>query len=424
MDERVVVTGLGLATALGIDVEENWRRLLNGVSGIRPLTLPQSRSSPIQAAGRIDPEDLKRMEMAFAVKTRVGTARKSLFARWAVRSALKDADLLSVAGNRNRWGLFSAEGIPTISLPEIARHVNSQGRLDPVRVKGEHNVGGLGAPGHMEQIGITASVSEEFGIRGPNVVIMSACASATQAIGLAFRAVRRGDADVMVAGGTDSMVDPVGLMYFVLLSAASVAYGSVKTACRPFDRKRNGLVVGEGAGYLVLEALSHAQERGARIYAEMVGYGSTLDAFRLTAPDPRGMGAARAMLCALRDAGLETGDVDYINAHGTGTRENDICETLAIKAAFRDKAAGLSISSSKSMIGHLMAAAGGPECIYTVLTVHHNEIHPTRKLRHPDPKCDLDYVPNIRRKKVVRAALSNSFGFGGQNATIAVKKFN
>jgi len=424
MGERVVVTGLGLATALGIEVKENWQRLLDGVSGIRPSTLPESRSCPIQAAGQIAPADLKKMETAVAQKPRICGSKKALFAHWAVKSALNDAGLLDFRGNRNRWGLFTAEGSPTIVLPQIARHVNDQGGLDPVSLKGEYRHGSHDAHEEIARLGIGASVSEEFGLRGRIGTIMSACASATQAIGLAFRAIRRGEVDVMVAGGTDSMVDPVGLMFFVLLTAASVSSRQTETACRPFDRKRSGLVVGEGAGFLVLEALSHAQERGARIYAEMVGYGSTLDAFRATAPDPLGLGAARAMQHALDEAGLGAGDIDYINAHGTGTRQNDMSETLAIKRVFGAEAAGLCISSSKSMIGHLMAASGGPECIFTVLAVQRDEIHPTLNLRNPDPKCDLDYVPNTRRKKVVRAALSNSFGFGGQNATIAVKKFN
>jgi len=424
MDERVVVTGLGLATTLGINVEENWRRLLNGVSGIRPLALPQSRSSPIQAVGQIAPADLKKMETAVAQNPGICGSKKALFAHWAVMSALNDAGLLDVKGKRTRWGLFSAEGIPTVSLPDIARDWVGQGRLNPVSFRRGRGRCRHGALNDMERLGIAASVSEEFSLRGRIGTIMSACASATQAIGLAFRAIRRGEANVMVAGGTDSMVDPVGLMFFVLLTAASVSSRRTRTACRPFDRKRNGLVVGEGAGFLVLEALSHAQERGARIHAEMVGYGSTLDAFRATAPDPQGLGAARAMQHALDEAGLGVGDIDYINAHGTGTRQNDISETLAIKRVFGAEASGLCISSSKSMIGHLMAASGGPECIFTVLAVLRDDIHPTLNLRNPDPKCDLDYVPNTRRKKVVRAALSNSFGFGGQNATIAVKKFN
>ncbi len=423
MGERVVVTGLGLATALGIEVEENWRKLLDGVSGIKPLTLPQSGASPIRAAGQIDPVDLKRMETAFAHEPRICGAKKTLFAHWAVMSALNDAGLLDYRGNRNRWGLFSAEGIPTISLPEIARYTNGQGRLDLVRFGREHGRGSHGALTDMQRLGTAASVSGEFGLQGRIGVVMSACASATQAIGLAFRAIRRGDAEVVVAGGTDSMIDPVGLMFFVLLTAASVSSKQTETICRPFDRKRNGLVVGEGAGFLVLEALSHALERGARIYAEMVGYGSTLDAFRATAPDPQGLGAARAMQHALDEAGLGIGDIDYINAHGTGTRQNDISETLAIKRVFVARAAGLCVSSSKSMIGHLMAASGGPECIYTVLTVQNNEIHPTLNLCNPDPKCDLDYVPNVKRERVVQAALSNSFGFGGQNATIALRKY-
>jgi len=420
MGRRVVVTGLGLSTALGIEVEENWRKLLDGVSGIQALTLPHSGSSPIRAAGQIAPDHLKKMEAAFARKC---WEKKTVFAHWAVASALKDAGLLDFRGNRNRWGLLVAEGIPTVSLSEIARYINGQGGFDLIRFGKKH-----GGPGHralskIRSNGIASLVSEEFGLQGRNGVIMSACASATQAIGLAFRAIRRNNAEVMVAGGADSMINPIGLMFFVLLTAASVSSGGTKTACRPFDRKRNGLVVGEGAGFLVLEALPHAQERGAHIYAEMAGYGSTMDAFRATAPDPRGLGAARAMQHALDDAGLGIGDIDYINAHGTGTRQNDISETNAVKKVFGAQATKLCVSSSKSMIGHLMAASGGPECIYTVLTVQNDEIHPTLNLRNTDPKCDLDYVPNVKRKRVVRAALSNSFGFGGQNASIAVRKY-
>ena len=423
MGERVVVTGLGLATALGIEVEENWQKLLNGVSGITALNLPHSSSSPIRAAGQIDKAKLKKMEAVFACNSRTIGGKKTVFAHWAAVSALRDAGLVDFPGNRNRWGLFSAEGIPTVSLMEIAPYVRGQKDFNGFRFGKEHGRLGHTAINKTRFHETGGLLSEKLGLQCPNGVITSACASATQAIGLGFRAIRRGDATIMVVGGGDSMIDPVGLMFFVLLTAASVSSGGAKTACRPFDLKRNGLVVGEGAGFLVLEALSHAEERGAHIYAEMAGYGTTMDAFRATAPDLRGVGAAQAMKQALEDAGLGIGDIDYINAHGTGTKQNDISETLAVKTVFGNQAKKVCISSSKSMIGHLMAASGGPECIYTVLTVMNDEIHPTISLRNPDPKCDLDYVPNIKRKRVVRNALSNSFGFGGQNATIALRKY-
>ncbi|MBI5380191.1 MAG: beta-ketoacyl-[acyl-carrier-protein] synthase family protein, partial [Nitrospirae bacterium] len=262
-----------------------------------------------------------------------------------------------------------------------------------------------------------------FNLGGMNATVTSACASATQAIGLAYRAVQRGDADLIVAGGADSMINPVGLVFFVLLQAAAAASGDLETICRPFDRKRSGLVMGEGAGFAVLEEEEHAGKRGARVYAEMSGYGSSMDAYQVTAPHPRGDGAVLAMQRALEDARLAPDDVDYINAHGTGTKLNDAAETLAIKRVFGDWAHKLAVSSSKSLIGHLLAASGGPEFVFTALSVRRDRIHPTINLTHPDPKCDLDYVPQAARSRTVRAALSNSFGFGGQNASVLVKKY-
>jgi 3-oxoacyl-[acyl-carrier-protein] synthase II len=421
MAERVVVTGLGLVTALGIGVDQNWRRLLSGVSGIRPLDLPHAATSPVGAAGQITGPDLEKMRAVLGHSDCSHDGKKILFAHWAAMSAWKDANLHRFNGKRHRWGLLGAEGIPTVRISDLGPFVTREGRLDMGRYW--QSSGFPHTDGRVAE-GMVPRLAHKLGLNGPNGLIMSACASGTQAIGLAFRVVRRGDAEVMVAGGTDSMIDPVGLMFFVLLTAASVSMGGRESVCRPFDRRRNGLVVGEGAGFLVLEAHSHARRRGARIYAEIAGYGSTMDAFRATAPDPKGAGAARAMGMALEDAGLAREEVDYINAHGTGTRQNDAAETLAIKRVFGSWANRLCISSSKSMIGHLMAASGAPECIYTVLTVQNNEIHPTRNLDNPDPKCDLDYVPGVKRSKTVRAALSNSFGFGGQNAAVAVRKYS
>lgn len=419
MGRRVVITGLGIATALGIGVEENWQKLLKGISGIRVL----DRVSPPVAAARVDRAYLKKMAEGVPDGPGVPLERKTLFALWAAGSALGDAGLLHLTGDRNRWGLFSSEGIRAVDLAGMARYLDQKGDFDTVRFLKRQDPLEHREADRFRGGGYSALVSETFDLRGPGRVITSACASATQAIGLGFRAVRRGDADLVVAGGSDSMTDPVGLAFFMLLTAASVSSGGVKADCRPFDRRRNGLVVGEGAGFLVLEDLSHATARGARVYAEAAGYGSSMDGFRLTAPDPMGTGAAKAMERALMDGDVGVEEIDYINAHGTGTRQNDPAETNAIKEVFGDRAGRLCISSSKSMIGHLMAASGGPECVYTVLTVKNDEIHPTINLCHPDPRCDLDYVPNLRRRRVVRAAVSNSFGFGGQNVSIVVRKF-
>jgi 3-oxoacyl-[acyl-carrier-protein] synthase II len=266
-------------------------------------------------------------------------------------------------------------------------------------------------------------VANKFHLGGFNITVTSACASATQALGIGYRAIQRGAADVVVAGGADSMINPIGLVSFILLQAADTRTVDLQAACRPFDRKRSGLVIGEGAGAVILEEERHAISRGARIYAEVAGYGSSMDAYQITAPHPQGLGARFCMSKALQDARLEAREIDYINAHGTGTKLNDTAETLAIKEVFKENSYQIAISSSKSLIGHLMAAAGAPEFVFTVLSVHRDEIHPTINLRNPDPQCDLDYVPNVKRVRQVRAALSNSFGFGGQNASIVVKKY-
>ena len=419
---RVVVTGLGLATPLGLSVEENWQKALAGTSGITRVRLPGAERSPVQAVGAIT-EDWKWLADAFPQEADAGGERRALFALWAARSALDDAGAPGSAGRNDRWGVALAAGLGIVRLEDIHRWISAEGRFDAVRFGREH------AAVHGESIirhpsdGPAAAIAARFGLGGLNCTVTSACASATQALGMAYRAVRRGDAELMLAGGADSMINPVGLVFFVLLQAAATAAGPPQELCRPFDRKRSGLVMGEGAGVAVLENEAHARRRGARIYAEVAGYGSSMDAYQVTAPHPEGRGAEQAMRSALRDGRVEPGDIDYINAHGTGTKLNDVTETLAIKRVFAGRAREIPISSSKSLIGHLMAAAGGPEFVYTVLTVQRDEIHPTLNLRHADPRCDLDYVPSVRRSRTVRAALSNSFGFGGQNASILVTKY-
>lgn len=423
MRRKVVVTGLGLATPLGLEVEENWRKALNGTSGIVKINLPHADKSPVQAAGQISASDWDRIRREFPGEARTEGERRTLFALWAAKKALKDAKWGYGGGECSRCGVVLAAGLGINRLEDIHTWLDGEKQFDPGWFASEYD------RIHRESIlrnnssRPAALISEKFGLNGLNATVTTACASATQALGTAFRAIVRGDADLMVAGGADSMLNPVGLIFFVLLGSAAASRMEPGLLCRPFDRKRSGLVMGEGAGIAVLEEESHALRRGARIYAEVAGYGSSMDAYRLTAPQPEGRGAAESMRRALADARAKPEDIDYINAHGTSTKLNDVAETLAVREVFGQCAEGLAISSSKSLIGHLLAASGGPEFVFTVLSVNRDEIHPTLNLTNPDPKCNLDYVPNIKRTKVVRAALSNSFGFGGQNATIAVRKY-
>jgi 3-oxoacyl-[acyl-carrier-protein] synthase II len=420
---RVVVTGLGLATPLGLDVDENWGKLLGGISGVDRPTLSDSQEAAIRAVAQVRDSDWQRIRDEFKNDFLTSVGRENLFALWAVKEALRDAGVVFVLEGRRNYGFISAAGLGTIKLEDIQERINEQGEFDFADLVDPHNRVRMESFARYHAYGASALIAQQFGLNGATVTVTSACASATQAIGLGSRWIRRGDADLLVCGGADSMVNPVGLVFFLLLTAASTSTESPATVCRPFDRKRSGLVIGEGAGFVVLEELSHALAREAEIYAEVVGYASSMDAYQVTAPHPEGRGAAKCMRMALEDANLTVADIDYINAHGTATKLNDVAETIAIKTVFGEYAKQIAISSSKSMIGHLMAASGGPEFIYTVLSIKNDVIHPTINLDQQDPKCDLDYVPKVKRTKLVRAALSNSFGFGGQNATIVVSKF-
>jgi 3-oxoacyl-(acyl-carrier-protein) synthase len=425
---RVVITGLGLATSLGLDVEESWNRALKGECGIRKLSLDSAEKSPVKAVGAVIEDDWARIMQEFREEADSEGERRTLFAIWTAKRALEDAGLEKMtagdfAVKGNRAGVILAAGLGINRLEDIQRWVNSEKQFDYYRFNREYR------EVHKESIIKNNSnrpsglIAEKFGLKGYNATITTACASATQAIGTAFRSIARGDTDVMVAGGADSMINPVGLIFFPLLGAAAVSSQDPSEICRPFDRKRSGLVMGEGAGIAVLEEESLAVRRGARIYAEVIGYSSSMDAHKVTAPHPKGEGAVKSMANALKDAGLKSDDIDYINAHGTGTKLNDSAETMAIKKVFKENAYNIAVNSSKSMIGHLIAASGGPEFVFTTLTVNRDKIHPTINLDNTDPRCDLDYVPNKMRLKIVRAAISNSFGFGGQNASIVVKKY-
>ena len=420
---RVVVTGLGVATALGLGVEENWKSLLSGISGIRFLDIREAEGSAIKVAGTVRDLDWKRIMAAFPEDAEQEGERRTLFSLWAAQSAMNDAGISYHEGRQEQYGIAFAAGLGINCLEDILRWKDRDGRFDLISFGREYRQVHPASLMRNNANRAAALIAKRFGCHGMNCTVTTACASGTQAIGAGFRAIQRGDADMMISGGSDSMLNPVGLVFFVLLGAASVSADDPLSSCRPFDRKRSGLVMGEGAGFAVLEEEGHAIRRGAKIYAEVAGYGSSMDAYQVTAPHPNGMGAEQSMKCALKDAGMQPQEIDYINAHGTSTKLNDKAETMAIKNVFRDYAGSLAVSSSKSMIGHLLAASGGPEFVYTVLSVFHDAIHPTINLTHPDPHCDLDYVAGGMRKKIVHAALSNSFGFGGQNASIIVRKY-
>jgi 3-oxoacyl-[acyl-carrier-protein] synthase II len=417
---RVVVTGLGLATSLGLELEASWRRALAGDSGITALAIPGWESSPIRAAGVVPEADLARIRERFPEEAAGGAERRTLFALWAAAEALAQA---GVTAGGERHGVVLGAGLGIVRLEDLARWQTTVGGFDTVAFARElERVQPISLLRHPAEEA-SALLARRFALYGANVTVTSACASATQAIGTACHLIRRGDADLVVAGGADSMIHPVGLVYFVLLGAASTASGPPEKVCRPFDRRRSGLVMGEGAGVLVLESEGHAVARGAAVLAELAGYGSSFDGYRLTAPEPGGDGAARAMRAALADSGLAPAEIDYVNAHGTGTRLNDVAETAAIKQVLGARAAQSLVSSSKPLFGHLLAACGGAEAVLTVLSVQRAEVHPTLNLERPDPACDLDYVPEGMRRTTIRAALSNSFGFGGGNACLALRKW-
>jgi 3-oxoacyl-[acyl-carrier-protein] synthase II len=421
--KKVVITGLGLVTPLGVDLEENWRKALAGISGISKLSLLGGNGCAIQAVGAVSEKDWQKITEAFPEEALREGERRTLFALWAAKAALEDSSLISLQEKRERWGVTFAAGLGIYGLEDVHRWLLQDGSFDLIRFGREWSEVRRESMIRNHSHRAASMIGVKFGLSGLNCTVTSACASATQAIGIGFRAIQRGDADVILAGGADSMIHPLGLVGFVLLQAAATQSIDPGLVCRPFDRKRSGLVIGEGAGVAILEDEDHALKRGAKIYGEVGGYGSSMDSYQVTAPHPQGQGAVLCMKNALQDAGLEPGAVDYINAHGTGTKLNDATETLAIKKVFKEGAHRVAVSSSKSLIGHLMAAAGAPEFVYTTLTVHRDEIHPTMNLRNPDPSCDLDYVPNVMRSRRVEAALSNSFGFGGQNASVVIKKY-
>ncbi len=409
--EQVVVTGLGVVSPVGIGKESFWSSLVQGRSGVGTIT----RFDPSSFASRIAAEVKDFNPEAYLEKKEAKRMdRFTQFGVAAAKLALEDAALDLEKEDLDRVGVFIGSGIGGIETLE------EQLRL--LIAKGPSRISPFFVPMMISNMA-AGQIAICLGPKGPNMTLVTACASGTNAIGEAFRVLQRGEADVMLAGGTEAPITPIALGGFCAMRAMSTRNDEPARASRPFDRQRDGLVIGEGAGVLVLETLSHALARKARIYCEISGYGTTADAYHITAPDPDGAGAARAIRLALLDANISPESVDYINAHGTSTELNDRIETLAIKNVLGEHAYRIPVSSIKSMIGHLMGAAGAVEAIATALTIASDLVPPTINYEFPDPECDLDYVPNRARAHSVRVALSNSFGFGGHNAVLVFQKF-
>ncbi|MCX6340385.1 MAG: beta-ketoacyl-ACP synthase II [Candidatus Aureabacteria bacterium] len=408
---RVVITGVGALAPNGNSAQEMWESLCKGRSGIARISSFDPSLFPTQIGGEvkgfdpkvwINPKEARRMDrfVQFAV----------VVAKMAVDNAgldLRKEDLL-------RIGVVVGSGIGGIST------IEEQHTL--MVTKGPQRISPFFIPMLIVNMA-PGMIAMQLGVKGPNCCIVSACASAAHSIGEASLMIKFGDADVMIAGGTEAAVTPLSIAGFCALKALSTRNDAPEKASRPFDKERDGFVMSEGAGVVILEELEHARKRDARIYAELIGYGSTADAYHMTAPAPGGEGAAACMRMAVKNAGVNPDGIDYINAHGTSTNLNDKYETMAIKDVFRDHAKKLAVSSNKSMFGHLLGAAGGVELISTVFTLTHGIIPPTINYEYPDPECDLDYVPNTAREQSVRVAMSNSFGFGGHNSSLVVRKF-
>ncbi|MBI5874626.1 MAG: beta-ketoacyl-ACP synthase II [Deltaproteobacteria bacterium] len=411
MKRRIVVTGAGIISPLGTGIEKNWRGIVEGKSGIRRITRFDAANYPVQIAGEVpdfNPEE-------FIEKKEI--KKMDTFIHYAMAASImaaKDAGLEVTSENAERVGVYIGSGIgglPAIEHWHTVLKEKGPGRVTPFFIP-------------MVIINLASGqVSIQLGAKGPNSSAVTACATGNNSIGDAFKIIERGDADVMIAGGTESVITPLCVAGFSSMKALSTRNDAPEKASRPFDKNRDGFILGEGAGILVLEEMETAKKRGARIYAEVIGYGMTADAFHITNPAPEGEGAVRCMNVALKSANVNFEDVDYINAHGTSTPVGDAAETMAIKRVFKEHAKRLAVSSTKSMTGHLLGAAGGIEAVITVLSTYHNIMPPTINYETPDPECDLDYVPNKAREKKINVAMSNSFGFGGTNATLVFKKF-
>ena len=411
MRRRVVVTGLGMVTPLGTGVGKNWEAVCAGRSGIRSITKFDASPFSCQIAGEIP--DFRSEDFMDKQQVR----RFDTFVHYAVasaRMAMEDSGLKIDPKNRDRVGCITGSGLGGLAMLEHYHKVLLE--------KGPRRISPFFIPGMIANMA-SGQIAIEFGAKGPNISIESACAASCHAVGEAFRWIREGKSDAMITGGSDALVTPLALGGFCSMRALSARNDEPEKASRPFDLNRDGFVMGEGAGLLVLEELAGVLDRGAEIYAEVAGYGLSGDAYHVSAPDPDGGGAISCMSMAINDAGLKPEDIDYINAHGTSTKLNDESENKAVKAVFGEHAYKLAISSTKSMTGHLLGGAGGIEAIYTVLAIRHGIMPPTTNYETPDPACDLDYVPNVARRAKVRVAMSNSFGFGGTNASLLFKAY-
>ncbi|HOF57516.1 MAG TPA: beta-ketoacyl-ACP synthase II [Syntrophorhabdaceae bacterium] len=411
MKRRVVVTGVGLVTPLGVGIENVWKRILNGESGIGPTTRFDVTRHDTKFAGEvkdfragdfISPKEIKRIDLFIQ------------YALAASKIAIEDSGLDMGREEAERVGVVVGTGLgglPTLEKYHSILLERGPGRISPffipMLIANE-------APGH---------IAIQFGIKGPNLCIVTACATGAHSIGESFRIIQYGDADVMVAGGTEANLTPLTVGGFNAMKALSTRNDAPEKASRPFEKDRDGFVVSEGCGIIIMEELEHAKKRGAKIYAEIAGYGYNGDAYHITAPCPDGDGFVRCIKVALKDANIRPEEVDYINAHGTSTELNDYIETLAIKEVFKDGAYKIPVSSTKSMTGHLLGAAGAIEAIFSVLSIRDQICPPTINYETPDPQCDLDYVPNVSRKHKIDVVLSNSFGFGGTNSTLVFRRY-
>jgi 3-oxoacyl-[acyl-carrier-protein] synthase II len=411
LGRRVVITGMGLVIPIGIGVETAWKNVCEGKSGIGLLTRFDTNGFETKIAGEvkhfnpelyIDKKEIKKMDLFIH------------YAIAATKEALEDAQLAITPENSEQIGVIVGTGLG--GLPSIERYhkillEKGPGRISPFFI-----------PMLIANLA-SGQIAIQFGPKGPNTCVVTACATGAHCIGDAFRAIVYGDAEAMIAGGTEANITPLTIGGFNSMKALSTRNDEPEKACRPFEKNRDGFVVAEGAGILILEELQFALKRNAKIYGELIGYGYTGDAYHITAPSPDGDGAVRCMRMAIKDARLKPEDVEYINAHGTSTPLNDLTETIAIKKVFGDRAKKIPISATKSMTGHLLGAAGSTEAIFTILAIQDGIIPPTINYEEPDPQCDLDYVPNAARRQPLNIAMSNAFGFGGTNAALVFKKF-